>query len=90
MSYSFNVRAADKAAACAAVAAELEKVVASQPIHEHDVAQAQAAADAFIDLVGEVAGLELSVSVNGSVYTVDGVFRGASVGVNVGLANPVA
>lgn len=90
MSYSFNVRAADKASARELVAAELAKVVASQPIHEHDIAQAQAAADAFIGLVGEVDGLEISVSVNGSVYTIDGVFRGAAVGVNVGLATPPA
>jgi len=68
MTYSFNVRAADKAAARAAVAAELDKVVEAQPIHAADRAQAAAAADAFLDLIGDPGeGQEVSVSVCGSV-----------------------
>lgn len=67
MSYSFNVRAADKADACAKVAAELDKVVASQPIHQADRDPAQAAAEAFTALLGEPReGQEISVSVSGS------------------------
>ena len=68
MSYSFNVRAADKADACAKVTAELDKVVASQPIHEADRAQAQTAAEAFTALLGEPGeNQEISVSVSGSI-----------------------
>ena len=68
MSYSFNVRAADKAAARAAVAAELDKVVEAQPLHSIDRIHAEAAADAFLDLIGDPGeGQEVSVSVNGSV-----------------------
>jgi hypothetical protein len=68
MSYSFNVRGADKEAARAAVAAELDKVVAQQPIHEADRDQAAAAADAMLDLIPDPAeGEEVSVTVNGSL-----------------------
>ncbi len=85
MSYSFNVRAADKAGARAAVAAELDKVVAQQPIHAADRAQAAAAVDAFLDLIGDPGeGQEVSVSVNGSVSRYDSdSLTSASVGVNV-------
>jgi len=51
MSYSFNVRGATKAEAMEKVVAELDKVVAAQPVHSADRAQAQAAAEAFIGLI---------------------------------------
>ena len=51
MSYSFNVKGATKAVALAAVIAELDKVVANQPIHAADRAQAQAAAEAFVGIL---------------------------------------
>jgi hypothetical protein len=67
MSYSFNGRAATKTAAKEFVAAELAKVISSQPIHVRDRDQAQAAANAFIDLVEDDDTKDVSVSVNGSV-----------------------
>lgn len=85
MSYSFNVRAASAALAMTAVSTKLDEVVASQPVHEADKEQALAAAEAFLTLVPEKEGHEYSVSVNGSVISVDGVLTQASVGVNVGL-----
>ena len=85
MSYSFNVRGSSKSEVLEKVAEEMAKVVASQPVHEADQAQALAAADAFVSLVEPVENLDYSVSVNGSTYQVDGVLRGASVGVNVGM-----
>lgn len=86
MSYSFNVRAATKVEAKNNVATELAKVVANQPTHAHDQAQAQAAADAFIDLLPDDDAKDVSVSVNGSMgwsgtYPTDHVFTSASVGV---------
>lgn len=68
MSYSFNVRAADKAAARAAIAAELDKVVDQQPIHAADRDQAEANAAAALDVIPEPGeGQDISVSVNGYV-----------------------
>lgn len=67
MSYSFSVRAATKAEAKSKVAEELAKVVQAQPIHAADQAQAQAAADAFIDLISDDETKDLQVSVYGSV-----------------------
>lgn len=67
MSYSFNIRAATKAAAKALVASKLAEVVANQPSHQHDQAQANAAASAFIDCLGDDDTRDISVSVNGSV-----------------------
>lgn len=87
MSYSFNVRAASKAAVVAAASAELDKVVAAQPVHAAERAQAQAAVEAFVGLVAEPEGTdqELSVSVNGSVGSIDGELRGCGFGVYVGF-----
>ena len=68
MSYSFNVRAADKAAARAAITAELDKVVEQQPIHSADRAQAEVNANGALDVIPEPGdGEEISVAVNGYV-----------------------
>ena len=85
MSYSFNVRAATVALAMAAISTKLDEVVASQPVHEADKDQALAAAETFLALVPAKEDHDYSVSVNGSVITIDGVLTQASVGVNVGL-----
>lgn len=85
MSYSFAVRAATAALALAAVSEKLDEVVQTQPVHDADKEKALAAAEAFIALVPAKEGHDYSVSVNGSVISVDGVLTQASVGVNVGL-----
>lgn len=91
MSYSFSVKAATKAEAKVAVAAEMDKVVQSQPTHAQDRDQAVTAASAFIDLVGDDDTKDVSVSVSGwlSWLTVDGVVttQGASVSVSANLVN---
>lgn len=83
MSYSFSVSGESKADAKAKVAEELAKVVVAQPAHKADQAQAQAAADAFIDtlLVPIEEGAGVSVSVNGSLWTEGDIVRQASVSV---------
>lgn len=65
MSYSFTIRAADKAAAKAAVAAKFDEVNASQKCHERDRQQALAAADAFIDLVADDGTQDIVVNMAG-------------------------
>ncbi|MGJ0508923.1 MAG: hypothetical protein ACR652_17705 [Methylocystis sp.] len=85
MSYSFTVRAASKAEANQKVADELANVVASQPVHEADRDQAQAAATAFIGLLRFDETQDISVSVNGSVWSVDGGLNSAGIGVSVSL-----
>lgn len=85
MSYSFAVKAASKAEAKQLVAAELDSVLASQPIHEADRQSAEAAAGAFIDLLRDDDGLDVLVSVHGSVYVPDAGLQSASVGVSAQL-----
>jgi glycosyltransferase A (GT-A) superfamily protein (DUF2064 family) len=67
MSYSFGIRAATKALAIAAVAAKLDEVVQSQPVHKADRAQAQAAAEGFVNVLKDDDTKDITVSVNGSV-----------------------
>lgn len=84
MSYSFTVRAATKAEAKSKVADELAKVVEAQPVHAEDRPEAQAAADAFIDLIKEDETKELQVSVNGSLgWNEPETFCSAGFGVSV-------
>jgi mannitol/fructose-specific phosphotransferase system IIA component (Ntr-type) len=47
MSYSFNLKASNKAAAIQEVADKLEEVVATQPIHEVDKAAVQKSCGVF-------------------------------------------
>jgi hypothetical protein len=68
MSYSFSARAATKPEVIAKVAAQFDAVVAAQPVHSADRAQAQAAAEAFLGVLPDAAdGRDFYVSVSGSV-----------------------
>lgn len=67
MSYSFQVRAATKAQAIAAVAAKLAETEAAQPAHSIDRAHAEAAATAFINLLPDDEEQDVAVTVSGWV-----------------------
>jgi len=71
MSYSFNIKAADKQAASLAVAAKFDEIVAQQPVHAKDRDAVLANANAVIDLLHgnpeKNQGRDISVSVNGYV-----------------------
>lgn len=68
MSYSFSIRAADKAAAKAAVEAKVAEIVAQQPVHAADAEHIKANAFNAIDiLVDAKEGCEVAVSANGYV-----------------------
>lgn len=86
MSYSFSVRAESKAEASDKVRQELDKVVASQPIHAADYSRAWSAADSFIALIRDDHAQDITVSVNGSCHGSDGNLDGVSVSITVGLA----
>lgn len=85
MSYSFVVRAATKGQASEQVAAELAKVVLSQPIHEKDQRAAQATADAYIALLADDPNQDINVSMNGSTWNSGSDFQQANVSVQVQL-----
>lgn len=91
MSYSFQIRAANKAEAKEKVALQLAAVVQQQVSHQVDVEQARAAANAFIDLVHDDESMDVSVSMNGSMgwrgtLGQEGcVFTSAGVGINAYL-----
>lgn len=84
MSYSFSVTAATKAEAKEKIAAEFDRVLASQPVHAVDRDAAQAAAEAFVEMLGEpIEGQHIAVTVYGSVgWRGENDFTSASVGVN--------
>src|SRR3990167_10272697 len=91
MSYSFNVRAASKSLVKALVAAELEKVAVHQACHQRDNVQAQAAADAFVDVLTDDDDKDVVVNMSGYLtgqWQGSDVTRieGASVSVSAGLA----
>jgi hypothetical protein len=87
MSYSFNKHAGSKAEVLALVAAALAEVVAQQPAHAADQAQALVATEAFVAIIPEpAADQDVSVSLHGSVsWRDDQVVLSAVVGVAVCL-----
>lgn len=94
MSYSFSVRGATKAEIIGKVAAEFDKVVASQPVHSADRAHAQACAEAFLGFIpDDPGGQDFYISVSGSVGwngTLGAhVLTSAGVNVSASLVNKV-
>ncbi|WP_298165425.1 hypothetical protein [Novosphingobium sp.] len=85
MSYSFAVRASTLAAADLAIAAELEKIAAAQPVHDRDRGLALATA---INMLGECAvpeeNEEWAISVAGSCFGQAGQpFEGLSLSIHI-------
>jgi hypothetical protein len=87
MSYSFVVRADTKTAVLEKIAAQFDTVVAQQPIHAADRAQAQATAEAFLEIIPSKADdQDFYVSVGGSVgWRDDNVITSASVNISAYL-----
>lgn len=84
MSYSFNVKAATKAEAKAAVEAEFDKVLENQTEHERDKAAALANANAVIDLLADDDTQDIGVSCNGYIsWLVEDSAPGPLTGVSV-------
>lgn len=86
MSYSFNIRAANLAAAAAAVSAELDKVADAQPIHQRDRTVTDQTVAGMLALKAEPGeGEELSVNVAGSCWTLaEGeAFQGITLSVSI-------
>lgn len=69
MSYSFSVRGATKQAILSAVAEEMAKVVASQPVHAADQQAVMANATAVVGLMADDESRDISISCNGSIWT---------------------
>lgn len=67
MSYSFSIRAANKAAAKALIAARMAEVAKGQACHKRDEAQAVATAGAYIDMLDDDDSKDVVVHVNGSL-----------------------
>lgn len=89
MSYSFNCRGASKDELNDAVEAELDKVVAQQPIHEIDREEHLASVQCLINLCRDPAESEAIVAnVSGSCWTVEGKggLENASLNVSISFA----
>lgn len=67
MSYSFTVRGATKAAALAAVQAQMQAVVDQSPAHQADAAQAIEAATAFVGVLPDDDSKDVVVMLAGSM-----------------------
>ena len=67
MSYSFGITASTKDEAKAKVAEEFEAILAYQPTHAKDKAQALANADAAIDILRDDVTLDIRVACYGSL-----------------------
>lgn len=87
MSYSFSVRGASKAEAIEKAHAELDKVVALQPVHAVDVAQAKATVTAFVGVLPDDEARDIGISCNGSVCSNAGKTTSAGIGVTAYLAD---
>lgn len=86
MSYSFTVRGLNKAEAIKKAAAELDVVVASQPVHAIDVEQAKATVATFVGMLVDDESRDVAVSVNGSIWNVEGNgVQSSGVSVNASL-----
>lgn len=90
MSYGFNVRAATKGEAIAAVEAEFDKVIAAQPCHVADRYAAMKNAEAVIAMLPEPSETQdVTVSMNGYMSWIgnveDGNFTGASVAASANI-----
>lgn len=85
MSYSFLVVGATKKEALEKATAELEKVAASQPIHEADQRQAESAIAAFIGVLNDDPTKEVLVSCNGSISAQDGRVYSANISISTSL-----
>lgn len=91
MSYSFTVRAANKAEAVAKVTDEFAGIVRAQSVHLADHEQAIAAAVSFIAILDEDETKDVVVSVNGTVSWSQGEeaekFTHAAVGISASLSD---
>jgi hypothetical protein len=68
MSFSFSAKGKTRAELTANIKTEIDKIVASQPIHGIDAPHVVYAANAFAELIPEPGdGLQYNASVNGSV-----------------------
>lgn len=81
MSYSFSVSGSTKADAHAKVAEKLAELVLAQPPHAADQAQAQAAAESFINLLVDDETQDVSVTMHGSLQNSDAGILSANVNV---------
>jgi len=91
MSYSFSVRASSKSEVGAQVAAEFDKVVASQPVHAADKQAVNDAAQAFVGILrdpgeGEYVGVSVSGSLTWSAPDDAANFTGSSISVSAYVA----
>jgi len=67
MQYSFPIRAATKDEAKAAIAAEFDEITSTSTSAPADWSAPQAAADALIDALEDVASLDIVATVSGEV-----------------------
>lgn len=92
MSYSFGLRAANKAALLALVSAKMDEIAAQQVCHERDKAAALATAEAFTGQLTDDESRDVSITMSGFL---SGQWEGsdvtrvtaANVSVSVGFAD---
>lgn len=86
MSYSFNIKAANKEAAKAAVSAKMEEIVSLQPGHARDQMAVCANAFAAIDHLVDDDTMDINIAMNGSTTYYGGKedeLRGVAISCNI-------
>lgn len=93
MSYSFHIKAADKASAVEQVKSEFERIRTSQPAHDADAEQAIAACEAFLGVIHDPAGdgEEILLNVHGSIsHMGERGVKVAQIGINAQVASKLS
>lgn len=90
MSYSITGTAPTVDEAKTKIAAEFDKIVAGQPVHEADRDEAQAVAETFLDKLASVPAKVVNYAVAGSVMQDENGIYGVSISVYATLNQPAA
>lgn len=90
MSYSFSVVRAVKSDLVVAIGDELNKVVASQPVHEADAGKALEYASGLLFMMENDPACDLSASVSGSIWKTDAGIQSLSLNINLGYVAKAA
>lgn len=86
MSYSFGAAKATKGDLIAAISDEIASVVAAQPVHATDAAQAIQAATSLLLLMEDDPARDIAVSMSGSIWKTDAGVQTLSLSVNLGYS----
>jgi hypothetical protein len=90
MTYSFNIKADNKANAVDQVRARMRDLAAKQPVHNKDQLHVVATVKTFIDMLQDDDERDVQVSVNGSIFVTESGVQQIAVSISTYLVQRVA